>query len=125
MPLYNAAGAAAALGVPHKWLDNLLSHHRINGVVQSTQGVARRLGPGALLTIAVAHTLMRDLGVAAPRALDLAERLAGAEGGSIKVSPILSLSVSLEALRTELAHRLASAIEITPHRPRGRPPGQR
>lgn len=122
MPLYNAAGAAAALGVPPKWLDNLLSHHKIKGVVQSRQGVARRLGPGALLTIAVTHALTRDLDVPAPRALEIAERLVGAEGGSVKVSPILTVSVTLNTLRTDLADRLASAIEITPHRPRGRPP---
>ena len=40
---YTVGTAALALDVPTKWLDNVLSHHSVPGVVQERQGVSRKV----------------------------------------------------------------------------------
>ena len=51
---YTVATAALALSVSSKWLDNVLSHNRVAGVLQTRQGVARRLSVDGLLIVALA-----------------------------------------------------------------------
>lgn len=80
------------------------------------------MSPQAMLTIGVAHALMRELGVAAPRALDISANVVADRSGSVKLSPIVALSIAVEPLRAQLADRLFAAVEVTPHRRRGRPP---
>lgn len=118
---YDARAAALALKVSPKWMDNLLSHHAIPGVVQSRQGVRRLLPPDSLRVIAIALELMQALRLPLPAALDLAGRVTLA-GGQVPLSRWGVLTLDLAALDRSLERELALAVEATPTPPRGRPP---
>jgi hypothetical protein len=116
---YTLATAALALGTPPKWLDNILSHHRVLGVEQKRQGIARRLSIDGLLVLGVALILMREIGLPARRAIETAQYLAKNNG--IYKFEQLSLSIDLNAFRDELLGKLENAVEIAPVPKRGRP----
>src|ERR687885_154965 len=80
---YTVAVASLAVGVGPKWLDNLLSHHHIDGVTRRRRGVGRTLSQGAIARIAVAAALVRELDCTAARALRLAERVVAAHDGHV------------------------------------------
>lgn len=120
---YDAAAAALALNIPFKWVDNLLSRHRIPGVEQSAQGSTRRLSPAAILRLEVIRLLNEDLGLPVTRAVSFAERLCSAPGGSVAIGHGAGqLMVDLPGIDRRLAARLADAVESAPRRTRGRPP---
>lgn len=123
MPLYNTATVAVALGVSPKWLDNLLSHNKIDGVDGERQGIARRLSFDTIRTIAIARELTTALELTVPAALRLAARIVA--GAEVDRSAVVSISVDLDALDRQLRAGLAHAVEVTPHPVRGRPPGAR
>jgi hypothetical protein len=58
-------------GRNRKWVDNVLSHHRVAGVHQARQGILRRVTPAGLLNLEIALSLGRVLGVPIARALDI------------------------------------------------------
>lgn len=122
MPLYNTATAAAALEVSPKWLDNILSHNKLHGLPSDSQGVARRLPLPAILVIALAREFIHTTGLSAPAALTLATRLLNLSGQSTPISPIFTITVNIDALKTTLLHKLARAVETAPTPRRGRPP---
>jgi len=113
--------AALALKIGPKWLDNLLSHHRVLGVEHSRQGVPRRLTPGGLLTIAVATHLISELDIPTARALDLAQSLIDSDGRLI-LHEKLVLEMDLKALQLSLLEHVEYALEAAPVLKRGRPP---
>ncbi len=120
---YTLATVAIALGVSPKWLDNTLSHHRVQGVAQSRQGVSRKLSPQAILTLYIAILLTRILEMPLGRALTLAADLARAGAtGQRPLGDGLTVSLEVGRLVKEVSARLADAVEITPRRQRGRPP---
>ena len=125
---YSVATAALALGVQSKWLDNLLSHNRVDGVTQSRQGVARRLGPGALHVIATAHRLNRELQIPVGAALQLAHELWRSPQGPDEVDTAtvgngeLELHLDRARIRAHVAAAVAEALEMAPRPKRGRPP---
>lgn len=121
MPLYNTATAAAALGVSPKWLDNLLSHNKIDGVLSKRQGVARRLSRSAVELVAIVRDLSTALGLSTAAALRVAEHLLQEPGRKYAISPSVTLSLDIAALNIEVAGRLAHAVEMAPHPVRGRP----
>lgn len=121
MPLYNTATTATALEVPPKWLDNLLSHNKIDGVTSKRQGVARRLSLSAVERVAIVRDLSFTLGLSAVAALRVAEHLLQEPGRSYAISPSVTLSLDVAALSREIAGRLAHAVEVAPHPLRGRP----
>lgn len=128
MPLYNTATAATALGVPPKWLDNLLSHNDVDGVSGGRQGVARRLSTDAIRTIALARELVAAIGITTPVALRLAGEIlasvpddARSAVASHSFSDVVSIQCNLDALAGDVAEGLAHAVEVTPHPVRGRP----
>jgi hypothetical protein len=118
---YTIATAALALGVPAKWLDNTLSHFRVQGVHQTRQGVARRLTLEALLPLAISIALTRELGIPLARALELANSLI-ANDGQITFGNRLVISTDLAATRADLLRQLDHAVEVAPLPRRGRPP---
>ena len=123
MRAYTVATAAITLNVTRKWLDNTLSHHRIDGVIQSRQGISRRLSPQAVLTLHVALQLVQGLEIPLKRALVLARELsASGRAGGDGLSGGLSISLDIERSGAEVANRLAHAVEMTPVPRRGRPP---
>src|SRR6266513_3170231 len=92
---YTVATAAVALGVPTKWIDNALSHHKVAGITQQRQGIPRRL------------TIARDLVVGA---------------GSLQTSNAIIIKIDLQSLKDRLLSRLEHAVEVAPLPRRGRPP---
>ena len=125
MPAYTVAATAVTLGMPIKWVDNVLSHHEVPGVSQSRQGVSRRLAPQAILTLDLALRIPNALGVPISRALELSASLLRQPGGSttIDLGQGVSLTIDLEKVRSELLERLAHAVEVAPSPRRGRPAG--
>jgi hypothetical protein len=125
MPLYNTASVTVALGVTAKWIDNLLSHNKIEGVQQAKQGIPRRLSLEAVAAIEIIRTL-HDAGMPVSSAASLARQLfessrEGSLTAKVALSPMLDLVLDRPTLQRTLTDRLTEAIEITPHRVRGRP----
>ena len=124
---YSVAAAAFALDVAPKWLDNFLSQHAVPGVVAAERGVARRIPLSALVLVAIARDLQRELGVGVGRGLDIARRLAETDGdtGLLPVGEAGVLSLNVAALRRAIEDRLVIAMEILVPPRRGRPPVRR
>jgi hypothetical protein len=111
---------ALALDVERKWLDNVLTHHRVPGASQERQGIARRLSSEAVSIVQIAITLMREFGLPVSRGIDLATKLF--EGRGKFVSPgIISISFDFATSEKRLHDRLAAAVEVAPVPRRGRP----
>ena len=122
MRAYTVATVAVTLGVPAKWLDNLLSRISIRGVVQSRQGVSRRLAPQAIVTLHIANQLTRSLGVPLAEAISLAQRAGQTDPPTpITLFPAATIAIDVVAITREVTDRLARAVEITPVPKRGRP----
>lgn len=127
---YSVAAVALALDVDAKWLDNLLSQHRVPGVNQARQGVQRRIQPEGLYRIATVHALNREFQIPVARALRLAQALwaeSGDQGGESATfaQGDLAVSVNRDQLRQRIEAALAEALEIAPRTRRGRPPKPR
>jgi hypothetical protein len=123
MRAYTVAATAVTLGVTKKWVDNVLSHHRVPGVLQERQGIVRRVTPAGLLTLEIAASLVRALNLPIAQALETAVRLIAARGTEIQLRAALSIQISadVETITHELNTRLEKAIEISPTPRRGRP----
>jgi hypothetical protein len=123
MRAYTVAATAVTLGVSRKWVDNVLSHHRVNGVHQARQGILRRVTPSGLLNLEIALGLGRVLGIPIARALDISNDLMAAKGGEIQLSgpPLITLRVDVDTMERALNARLEHALEMTPIPRRGRP----
>lgn len=125
MPAYTVAATAVTLEMPVKWVDNILSHHRISGVSQGRQGVSRRLAPQAVLTLDIALRISSTLRTPISRALALSESLVSnsAQPALLDLGKGISLSIDIGQIRRDLLARLAHAVEIAPSPRRGRPAG--
>ena len=122
MRAYTVATVAVTLGVTPKWLDNALSRFRVRGVIQRRQGISRRLGPQAVLTMHIASELIRTLGIPLGEAISLAERAGDTrETASIDIFSSARLTIDVAAATREVSQRLAHAVEVTPVPKRGRP----
>src|SRR2546423_2021589 len=118
---YTLATAALALGVTSKWLDNTLSHVRVQGIVQTRQGIARRLSIESLILISIALDLIADLEIPLASALGLATRLASS-GGKLTLESGARIEIDLPSITESLLQRLEHAVEVVPLPRRGRPP---
>ncbi len=125
---YSVGIAALALGMDAKWLDNLLSQNRVDGVTQARQGVQRRLAPQALYVVATVHHLNRELRIPVGIALRLAHELWDSPGSSdpadtatIRADEV-ELHLSRAAVRDRVAAAVVEALEMAPRTKRGRPP---
>ena len=123
MRAYTVAATAVTLGVSKKWVDNVLSHHRVNGVHQARQGILRRVTPEGLLALEITLSLGRTLGISLARALEISNDLISARGREVQLagSPLISLRVDVDAMAHSLNTRLERALEMTPIPKRGRP----
>ncbi|MBI1809416.1 MAG: hypothetical protein HYR75_05905 [Gemmatimonadetes bacterium] len=114
--------AAAALGVPVKTLDNVLTRRPRALAPAGRRGRRRQLSFQALEHVAIALLLQRDLGTPIETALRLARALVAGDGhhaiGSIGV-----LRLDLARLRASLERSVAVALEETALPRRGRPAG--
>jgi len=123
MRAYTVAATAVTLGVSKKWVDNVLSHHQVPGVLQEKQGIIRRVTPAGLLTLEIAASLVRALSLPIAQALEIAARLIAARGTEIRLPDALSIRINadVKTITHELNTRLEKAIEISPTPRRGRP----
>jgi len=117
---YTVATAALVLGVPVKWLDNVLSHFSLQGIVQERQGVARRITIEGMLQLYLVHSLSSELGTTIVVATQVAQKLAA--DGLVELSNGITIRAGRDALRAELVDRLEHAVEVAPVPRRGRPP---
>lgn len=119
---YTVGTVALALSIPKKWVDNVLSHYVVGGVVQRRQGVSRKVSLDGVVNLALAANLIQDLEIPTPNALRLAAMLTAA-GGHHRTKAGIGIQLDLPRLRAALEARLAEAVEITPIPKRGRPQG--
>ena len=122
---YDAAVTALAVRAPFKWIDNLLSRHRVPGVEQGPQGATRRLSPSAILQVAIIRLLNEELEIPIRRAVELAAELTTTGGSHTLSHGTGRLSLQLDTLERTIASRLADAVETAPRPRRGRPPARR
>ena len=124
MRAYTVKAAAVALKASPKWVDNVLSHHKVPGVTRKRQGVTRRVSSEAMLVLEIALRIMRSFGVPIGRALQVAGSVVEmrADAAGVEVASGFSLMVDIAAIEAELAERLAHAVEVSPSPRRGRPP---
>ena len=121
MRAYTVAATAVTLGVTRKWIDNVLSHHAVAGVLHEKQGIQRQVTPIGLLTLEIALGLGRSMNVPIGRALEMSNRLIAANGGEVAFGSTLKLRADVESISRQLEHRLERALEMTPIPKRGRP----
>jgi len=118
---YTVATAALAIGMPIKWVDNILSHNKLIGIRQERQGVARRLSVEGLLVLALTALLIRELGLSTAKAIIAAEEIVNS-GGRYSAAQGLSIELDLAAFQSGLLEQLEHAVEVAPIPRRGRPP---
>jgi hypothetical protein len=119
---YTVRAVAVTLGVPAKWIDNVLSHHRISGVSGGRQGVARRLSVQAVLILEIALRLINAYGLPLPKALELAARLVSTRSSRLTLDAQISLLADVDVIEGQVTDSLAQAVEVAPSPRRGRPP---
>jgi hypothetical protein len=118
---YTVAATAVTLGVTRKWIDNVLSHHSVAGVLHAKQGIQRQVTPIGLLTLEVALGLGRSMNIPIGRALEISNRLIAAKGGEVAFGTYVTLRADVESISRQLEYRLERALEMTPIPKRGRP----
>ena len=117
---YTVATVALALQVSPKWVDNILSHHAVQGVTGGRQGIARQVSIEGLLHLKLTQLIIQDLGVATPSALTLASRVIQ-NGGRYSSGNGIVLQADLPAIRARVLDSLTQAVESAPQPRRGRP----
>lgn len=121
---YDVAAAALIVGAPLKWVDNLLSRHRIVGVEQHRQGVTRRVSIEAVAIIATVWILANELRLSVGAAVALAHHMTHTVDGRLTCGEgTVTLSVDHDAILRLVHSRLADGVEGAPRRRRGRPAG--
>ena len=118
---YTVATTALALDTSPKWVDNILSHYRLPGIVQAKQGIPRRLNVEGLLHLSIILVLTADLGTTVGAAIKIAGQIAAGRGAFATPGGI-RLELDLNALQAQLLTRLEHAVEVAPLPRRGRPP---
>lgn len=122
MRAYTVTTTALALGVDHKWLDNLISHHDVPGIARVQRGVRRRIPPRSVATIAVIHALHTTLSVPVHRAVDIAIDIMASSNGEQQLTAFMDLRIDRGTLIDEVTRRLDEAAEFAAVPPRGRRP---
>ena len=121
--MYHIDIAVFAAEADTRWVDNLVSAHRIPGVESSRRGVARRMSTHAIYHIAIVRQLSQGFGASVDTAVDLASRLLGADDSRISIPGHLEVRVDRQNFERAIDERIAVAVEsIVPVR-RGRPIG--
>jgi hypothetical protein len=118
---YHVAAAAFAARCPAKWVDNLLSHHSIDGVTHSRQGTTREISSDALLQIVLIRSLVDELELPVRRAVALATEIIASPNGRVILPRGLIIETDVAALRERTESRLLEAVESVVRGVRGRP----
>lgn len=121
---YDVRVVALTIGETVKWVDNLLSHHAIPGVVQGRQGVERRITKDGLLAIEIVRLLAVELNASLASATAIATAMLDSRTGSqlwFRTESGITLEIAAAELERRLHHGVADAIESIPRVRRGRP----
>lgn len=124
MRSYSVAVSSLAIGAPHKWLDNLLSHFPVPDVDSERRGVARRIPHSSLVLLALTRELHLDLGLGVRDALALASDLLSSEEHAVSRGGHVRVTCDRRTLEQSLVARLRDALESAPAPRRGRPGGR-
>jgi hypothetical protein len=123
--MHITTAAAAVLDVDIKSLDNILSREGKHLIRGGKQGTRRRIDTAALLPIAVAIVLKRELGVPLSRGLEIGGIVLVSPASSLAVGQVGVLSFDVDVLQSHLTTVLAEVLEQTALPKRGRPPRSR
>ena len=118
---YSVRIAAVALGVPAKWVDNVLSQHDIPGVISSRQGVERSISDLGIRVLEIIRIGSHELRIPVSRSVEIAVSTAAAADGRFVTASGAELRFAIDAIDRRLRERLIDAIEATPRLARGRP----
>ena len=119
--LYHVDIARHAAAADHKWVDNLLSHHKLPGVEGGRQGSPRRVSIDGIQHIALVRLLTQELDLSVKSAVRVATRLLVANSAPIALEGGLELRLDLESFQSNTQALIAEGVEsVTPAR-RGRP----
>src|SRR5437660_794230 len=121
---YHIDIAAFAAEADKKWVDNLLSHFDVPGVVIAKQGVARRISVHGVYHVALTHLLWSQAGLAVDVALGIANRLLATDANHLALARGVTLNIDRRAFQGEVDRAIAEAVESIIPRRRGRPPGR-
>lgn len=116
---YHVEIAQHAASADKKWVDNLLSHFDVPGVLRARQGVARRISVSGIHHIALIHQLNYELGISVSAAVPLAIRLL--QERESQISPWLTLHVDSDGMKHAINRRIDEASEVSAPAQRGRP----
>lgn len=122
---YDVRTVALTIDMPIKWVDNVLSHHRLPGVSGGRQGVLRQVSPNGLLAIEITRMLSVEVRLPqsdAARAATLALELRAGDDARVPIGAGVVLVLPLADIEARLRVRIVEAVESTPRIPRGRPP---
>ena len=118
---YSVRITAVALGVPTKWVDNVLSQYEIPGVVSSRQGVERSISELGVRVLEIIRMSAQELGLPIARAVLIAVVATSTADARVTIESGAELRFDLDAIDRRLRERLIDAIEATPRLARGRP----
>ena len=118
---YSVRITALTIGVSTKWVDNVLSHHAIPGVVSERQGVERSVSDLGIRTLELIRIATQELGASIPRSDEIATAVAAYPDACFRTESGAELRFPIEAIERRLRDRLMDAIEATPRLKRGRP----
>ena len=118
---YSVRIAAVALGVPAKWVDNVLSQHDIPGVTSSRQGVERSISDLGIRVLEIVRIGSHERGIPVSRSVEIAVAATAASDARFVTESGAELRFAIETIDRRLRERLVDAIEATPRLARGRP----
>lgn len=118
---YDVRTVALTVGADAKWVDNLLSHHRVPGCASERQGVQRQITDDGLLAIAIIRILNQELEIPLARATRLVTDGA-LSNGVVRTPSGIRVEVPVAILAQALRGQLLDALEAAPRVRRGRPP---
>ena len=124
MRSYTVAIASLAILAPTRWTDNILSQFEIPDVISERRGVARKLPHSAVVRLAIVRQLHMEMGIGVREALHLTMELLRPGADGVFETGQLRLGVDRAGVERMVNERLGHALESTPIRPRGRPPGK-
>src|SRR5688500_96476 len=103
---YTVGTVALALNAPTKWVDNVLSHYQVSGVLQKRQGIPRKVSLEGVLHLSLALLLTDELGIPTATALRLA-RTVSEGSGEHRTDSGITIALDLSSIRAGLERRLA------------------
>lgn len=119
--MYSTRDVAAALGVPRKVVDNLLSNKVMLFGPTGRRGVSRRISVERAAHLALALLLRRDLGMSVARAAALASDILRAGGDGIRIGALGTIRYDTARLESVVRGALADVIQDQAPVRRGRP----